>query len=459
MGLERKIELTCAACGGRQRRLDELTGLDDRASFREALAVQVAAPAEALGREGRAGPGFAVLMIDLDRFKAVNDTLGHTAGDMLLAAVGRRLRRVVRASDVVARLGGDEFAILLSPPADAEVVTRVASRLIELLGQPFIIDGRTAHVGASAGAVLAGTGDALDAETLMRHADLALYAAKEGGRGRFGFFEAELQRRAEAARAMESDLRAALVLDQFELFYQPQMSLERDRLAGFEALIRWRHPVRGLVQPDSFIGLAEKLGLITGIGDWVIATACREAATWPGDLSVAVNVAARQFDDGRLLRTVEAALQASGLPAARLELEVTETAMLRQGPDVMEQMGALKALGVMISLDDFGTGYSSLTQLRSFDFDRVKIDRSFVDNVAVVRAIAALGRSLGMRTTAEGIETPVQMARLRDDGCTEIQGYLLSRPVPTSELGALIEHLGGGGASHGRHPATTEISA
>ncbi|WP_343893478.1 putative bifunctional diguanylate cyclase/phosphodiesterase, partial [Craurococcus roseus] len=339
--------------------------------------------------------------------------------------------------------GGDEFAVLLPGAPDRAAVRALAARLLDLLSRPYIAGGRVAVVGASIGAAVAPE-DGTEPDALLSRADLALYASKDRGRGRFGFFEPEMQERAEARRRLEHDLRAALPLGQFELHYQPQLDLARDRLTGFEALLRWRHPGRGLVPPDAFIPVAEEIGLISAVGDWVLRAACQEAARWPSGLRVAVNVAAPQFETGGLVGAVEGALAASGLPRHRLELELTESALLRHGDATLDQLRALKRLGAQVSLDDFGTGYSSLTQLRSFPFDRVKIDRSFAEDAAVVRAVAALGASLGMRTTAEGVETPAQLRRLREDGCTEAQGYLLGRPVPAAALPEVIERLGAG---------------
>ncbi|MFC0407394.1 putative bifunctional diguanylate cyclase/phosphodiesterase [Roseomonas elaeocarpi] len=445
--------LRCESCRQPLRRGDALTGLADRTEFREALervlgAACIAGDAPASddpepGYPGHGGPehGAAVLLLDLDRFKAVNDSLGHAAGDALLRNVAGRLRATLRPGDLAARLGGDEFAVLLEPSPGENAVSSIAERLVELLSRPYLVEGGVANIGVSIGIAFAVPG--IDPEAVLRRADLALYKSKAEGRCRFHFFEPALQASAEARRLLEFDLRAALALGQFELFYQPQLDLASDRLAGFEALIRWRHPVRGLVPPDSFIPLAEELGLIIRIGEWVVREACAEAARWPDGLCVAVNVAAAQFTSGTLISAVTGALLRSGLPSRRLELEVTETALLHDdGGMTLEQLQALKDLGVQVSLDDFGTGYSSLTQLRSFPFDRVKIDRSFADDPAVVRAVAALGNSLGMRITAEGVETDEQMQRLRDDGCTEAQGYLLSRPVPAGEVATLIERLG-----------------
>ena len=428
--------ITCEACLARQTSGDALTGLADRTFFREQLARMLAGNAPPSSRQATPVPGMAVLLIDLDRFKAVNDTMGHATGDALLVAVAGRIRSALRDGDMAARLGGDEFAILLCEISGPHDVAAVAERLVNLLARPYLLNGRVANIGASIGAAIATTG--IDGDVLLRQADMAMYQAKFEGRNRHCFFRPEMQERADVRVSLETDLRAALPLGQFELFYQPQLDLKARQLVGFEALIRWRHPNRGLVPPDSFIPVVEQMGLISPIGEWVIRQACSEAAGWPAPLCVAVNVAAAQFDNARLVPTVVAALESSGLPGARLELEIVETVLLKNDGGVMEQLHALKALGVQISLDDFGTGYSSLTQLRSFPFDRVKIDRSFADDTAVVRAVAALGASLGMRTTAEGVETTEQLERLHLEGCTEAQGYLLSRPVCRTDVAGLI---------------------
>ena len=434
-----RVSLLCKACGGDVASTDPLTGLVDRTGFNDALERQVAARTGVVSADQEAG--FAVLLIDLDRFKAVNDTMGHAAGDSLLVSVAKRLRRAVRGADVVARLGGDEFAVLLAPPANHAAVSAVAGRIVDLLSRPFLLGGRMASVGGSVGVSLSAPESAASGAVLLRQVNLAVRQAKQAGRGRFVFFVQAMQDAAEERQQLEMDLRAALHLGQFEMFYQPQLKLAGDRLTGFEALIRWRHPVRGMVAPDQFIGLAEELGLIGAIGEWVLMTACKEAAGWPGGYSVAVNVSAQQFEGETLVGSVRRALAASGLASSRLELEVTETALLRDDLSTTTQLEAVKAMGVQVSLDDFGTGYSSLTQLRAFSFDRVKIDRSFVDDEAVVRAISALCNSLGMLTTVEGIETVQQMSRLRTEGCTDIQGYLLSRPVPASQVTGLIDTL------------------
>ncbi|MFC7735677.1 putative bifunctional diguanylate cyclase/phosphodiesterase [Roseomonas sp. GCM10028921] len=435
---KRGEERRCEACSRPLWRGDALTELADRAEFRarleEALTFGRPAPLQPASQE------LAVLLIDLDRFKAVNDNLGHAAGDALLRHVGVRLRSALRDADLAARLGGDEFAVLIEGLTGQEAISRVAARLVDLLSRPYLIDGCIAHIGASIGIAFARPGS--EAELVLRRADLALYKAKADGRGRFHFFEQELEEAAEARRALEFDLRAALALGQFELFYQPQVDLAENCLAGFEALIRWHHPQRGLVPPDRFVPLAEELGLMDEIGEWVLREACTEAMRWPDALTVAVNVAVPQFASGTLVKKVATALSVSGLPSSRLELEVTESVLLSESRSAIGQLAALKALGVQVSLDDFGTGYSSLTQLRSFPFDRVKIDRAFADDPAVVRAIAALGTNLGMRTTIEGVETAEQMERVRSEGCTEAQGFLLSKPVPATEVAELIARLG-----------------
>lgn len=419
-------------------RTDGLTGLSDRQWFRERVSALLAGP----GEEDRA----CVLMIDLDRFKAVNDSHGHPIGDALLQAVAQRLRAVVRDADVVSRLGGDEFAVALPTLAAAETM---GARLVDVLSRPYLIEGHVAIIGASVG-VAAGPRDGADTAALVRAADLALYQAKEDGRQAMRVFGPEMDARARARHALLDDLRRALALQQFEVHYQPQTVLTSGRLVGFEALVRWRHPEHGLVPPDRFIPLAEEMGLIVPIGEWVLRTACRDAMSWPDHLCVAVNVSAKQLSDrDRLPRVVEKALAATGLLAQRLEIEITESALVRHEKEALHVLHALRATGVRVSMDDFGTGYSSLSQLRSFPFDKLKIDRSFVrdlagsdEAVAVVRAIAALGASLGMTTTAEGVETTEQEAVVRADGCTHMQGYLVSRPVGAGDVAELIQRIG-----------------
>ncbi|MDP4006728.1 bifunctional diguanylate cyclase/phosphodiesterase [Methylobacterium sp. NEAU K] len=414
-------------------RLDPLTGLPNRLLLRERLA-------EALARLQRTGEACALLLIDLDRFKPVNDTLGHPIGDALLEKVADRLRSTVRPTDTVARIGGDEFVILQAGVRDAAGTQALARRIVDLIGRTYMVEGHLLTIGASVGVALAPE-DGADADKLLKNADLALYRAKLDGRGTYRFFESEMDARMQVRRKLELDMRQALARREFKLHYQPQLQLETDRVIGCEALIRWTHPERGLVSPLDFIPLAEEIGLIVPIGEWVIRQACRDAMTWPAQMSVAVNVSPAQFKSDRLVETIISALASSGLPARRLEVEITEGVLLQENEKTLQTLHRLRELGVRVSMDDFGTGYSSLSYLRSFPFDKIKIDRSFVkdlstkpDGEAIIRAIAGLGKSLGMSTVAEGVETVEQMQRIRLEGCTDVQGYLISKPVPTEDL-------------------------
>ncbi|WP_331308430.1 putative bifunctional diguanylate cyclase/phosphodiesterase [Methylobacterium oryzae] len=414
-------------------RLDPLTGLPNRLLLRERLA-------EALERLARSGECCALLLIDLDRFKPVNDTLGHPIGDALLATVADRLRSTVRATDTVARIGGDEFVILQAGIRDAAGTQALARRVVDLIGRTYMVEGHLLTIGASVGVALAPE-DGADADRLLKNADLALYRAKLDGRGTYRFFEPEMDARMQARRKLELDMRQALARREFQLHYQPQLQLASGTLIGCEALIRWRHPDRGLVSPLDFIPLAEEIGLIVPIGEWVVRQACRDAMTWPDPMSVAVNVSPAQFKSDRLVETIISALAGSGLPARRLEVEITEGVLLQENDRTLQTLHRLRELGVRVSMDDFGTGYSSLSYLRSFPFDKIKIDRSFVkdltskpDGEAIIRAIAGLGKSLGMTTVAEGVETSEQMQRIRLEGCTDVQGYLISKPVPAEDL-------------------------
>jgi diguanylate cyclase (GGDEF)-like protein len=374
----------------------------------------------------------------------VNDTLGHPIGDGLLKAVAERITRCLPERGFVARLGGDEFALIQIGVDGPEAPGRLAAELIEIVSETYQIDGHDVIVGASVGIALApGDGEASDA--LLRAADMALYRAKSDGRGMFHFFEPDMDRRIQARRSLELDLRKAYQHGEFELYYQPLVNLQRDAVSGFEALLRWRHPERGMIQPDAFIPLAEEIGLIVPIGEWVLRRACEDAATWPANIKVAVNLSPVQFRSRGLVQAVLSALAHSGLPASRLELEITESVLLGETEANLATLHSLRALGASISMDDFGTGYSSLSYLRSFPFDKIKIDRSFVnemmeraDCVAIIRAVAGLGMSLGIATTAEGVETSAQLDRLRAEGCTEIQGYLVSPPRPASEVWQLL---------------------
>ncbi|WP_110351606.1 GGDEF domain-containing phosphodiesterase [Methylobacterium sp. B4] len=427
--------------GAALARQEPLTGLCNRVGLHDHLHA-------ALAEAARTGAPLAVLMLDLDRFKSVNDTLGHPVGDALLRKVAERLRRATRREDVVARLGGDEFAILQAGAhggaAQPEAAEALARRLVDLVGRTYVVDGHMLNVGVSVGVALS-PADGADADDLLKHADLALYRAKAEGRGTYRFFEPAMNAQMQARRSLEIDLRRALALKQFELAFQPQIQLETGAVVGFEALLRWNHPERGPVSPALFIPLAEEIGLIVGIGEWALRAACREAAGWTQAASIAVNLSPVQFRGGRLVETVMNVLAQTGLDPARLELEITEGALLENTDGVLAVLNGLRALGVRISMDDFGTGYSSLSYLQKFPFDKIKIDQSFVrgmeDNAecgAIVRAIARLGASLGMRTTAEGVETPDQLAAIRAEGCTEVQGYLTGRPMPAAQAAALL---------------------
>lgn len=416
-------------------RHDALTNLPNRVLFRENLEQSLAR-----------GDELAILFLDLDRFKGVNDALGHPIGDALLCAVTERLKLAVREADTVARLGGDEFAIVQigARPTDA---TELARRLIEAISEPFEILGNQVVVGTSIGIAIAPT-DGTEPDQLLKNADMALYRAKSDGRGAFHFFQAEMDARMQARRALELDLRKALTSGEFELYYQPLVELATRDVSGFEALVRWNHPERGLIAPDNFIPILEEIGLISALGDWVLKQACLEAVKWPSKLTVAVNLSAAQFRNPTLSLSVASALATSGLAASRLELEITETVLLQDDRLVLDALHQIRNLGVKISMDDFGTGYSSLSYLRSFPFDKIKIGRSFVqelgkknDCVAIIHAVAHLGSSLGMITTAEGVETQEQLEILQAEGCDQGQGYLFSPPRPATDIPALLQKL------------------
>jgi diguanylate cyclase (GGDEF)-like protein len=434
-------------------RHDQVTGLPNRLLFAEHM--------RALLTDFQPDECIALLCIDLDRFKIVNDTLGHPIGDALLRVVGQRLRGCTRASDLVVRLGGDEFAIIQH--GQPEAATSLAQRVIGTLAEPFDIDGHRISIGGSVG--IAVTGEVMaTADALLKSADLALYRAKAEGRGVWRFFEADMDLRMQARRQMEFDLREAVAQNQFEVFYQPLM-LGEGGISGFEALVRWRHPERGLIGPADFIPLAEEVGLIPAIGRWVLQRACTDAAGWPAKLKVAVNLSPSQFR-GPLVEEVTDALATSGLPANLLELEITESIMLADEEQVLSTLHLLRALGARISMDDFGTGYSSLGYLRRFPFDKIKIDQSFVRNMtdrqdclAIVRAVIGLGRSLGISVNAEGVETNDQREALISEGCLELQGYLFSKPRPANEVAELLRRLGCAAAPHEIAQIIEEISA
>ncbi|GEO98907.1 putative bifunctional diguanylate cyclase/phosphodiesterase [Methylobacterium haplocladii] len=395
--------------------------------------------------------GFGVHCLDLDNFKQINDTLGHAVGDELLRAVAHRLTACLREVDTVARLGGDEFAIVQAGVETAEDAAVLAQRIIEVVSAPYELAEHSVTIGVSIGIALAPT-DGMAPDSLLKNADVALYKSKGDGRGVFRFFEAEMDDRLQARRLLEIDLRAAVAAQAFELHYQPIYDLSRDRISGFEALLRWTHPTRGPVSPVEFVPLAEEIGLIVPLGEWVLRQACAEASRWPGNLKIAVNVSPAQFRSAQLISTVREALAETGLAAQRLELEITETVLLANRGATVAILHALRAMGTRIAMDDFGTGYSSLSYLRSFPFDKMKIDQSFIRDLTVengsgfiVQAVISLGTNLGMTMTAEGVETEDQLARLRAEGCDEAQGYLFSRPVPVSQIAGLLEKWNGAG--------------
>jgi len=414
---------------------DPLTGLLNRTRFYDLLAVHAASRRESDRR-------LSVLMVDLDRFKPVNDTLGHAVGDLVLRMVGDRLRALVRADDLVARLGGDEFAILQLGSETADVL---AGRVVDELGRrPFLVDGHAVAIGASVG-IASAPRDGSDPADLLHNADLALYAAKADGKGRFRHYDPALDERMRERRRLEEGLRRALALGELELHYQPLVDSISGRITSAEALVRWRDPERGLVPPADFIGVAEEAGLIGQLGEWVLRTACAEAAGWPEPIAVAVNLSPVQFREPGLGAIVQAALKDAGLPAARLELEITEGVLLTEERSTLATLTGLRAAGVRISMDDFGTGYSSLSYLRRFPFDKIKIDQSFVrqlpydaESAAIIRAIITMGRCLGMTTTVEGVETSEQLAFSREEGCDAVQGFLISRPLAAADFNLFL---------------------
>jgi diguanylate cyclase (GGDEF)-like protein len=437
-------------------RHDALTSLPNRTLFQDYMDAAVAGLDEGLP--------FAVVCLDLDHFKEVNDTLGHAAGDELLRQVTARLRHSVRDHDVVARLGGDEFAIVIANEAGSPAaLMALATRLVESIGAPYEIQGHRVVIGTSIGIAL--SEPAVSSGDLLQRADIALYHAK-GERGTFAFFEPGMNEQLRARRDLEADLRLAVDRGEFELNYQPIYNLDENRVTAFEALARWNSATRGLVSPADFIPLAEQSGLIIPIGEWVLRTACAEAATWPDHVRVAVNLSPVQFKNKRLVTMVREVLQDTGLAAGRLELEITETVLLQETEAVMAMLYSLHDLGLRVSMDDFGTGYSSLSYLHRFPFDKIKIDRAFISDLriappvatgtmtpdgqlssaarsaaVIVRTITRLGDNLGISTTAEGVETAEQLTLVQEEGCTEVQGYFISRPRPAAEIAALRHQL------------------
>ena len=419
---------------------DSLTGLGNRLLFKEQLD-------EALKDVSVAPHPLAVLFLDLDGFKAVNDTLGHSVGDLLLKSIAAKLRDLLPSTDRIARLGGDEFAILQMSSPQPTSSTLLAERIIEIVSHPHNIDGHDVTVGASIGVAIARPGE-MSTESLLKSADLAMYSAKSDGRGTYRIFDPQMDAVVQTRRSLERDMRTSLAQGGFELYYQPLVNLQTKRVTAFEALMRWNHRDRGAVPPSEFIPVAEDMGLIIQLGEWALRQACAEAAEWPDDIRVSVNLSPLQFSKGNLVATVVSALASAGLAASRLELEITESVLLEKSERNISILNQLRELGARISMDDFGTGYSSIGYLRSFPFDKIKIDQSFVrdllvdeGSLAIVRAIASLGVSFGMTTTAEGVETEEQMRCLNLEGCVEVQGYLYSKPVPTSGIAKVLSDL------------------
>jgi diguanylate cyclase (GGDEF)-like protein/PAS domain S-box-containing protein len=415
---------------------DSLTDLANRRLFHERLQFAL----RRVGRKERV----TVLCLDLDHFKDVNDALGHPVGDDLLQEVAGRITATVRKEDTVARLGGDEFAIVQVSEAQPSEVSSFATRLVEVLSAPYHIREHQIIIGASIGISMA-SDDSGDADQLLKNADLALYRAKADGRGTFRFFETGMDARAQARRLMTLELRSALQHGEFELYYQPIYDIEASRIICFEALIRWHHPARGLIAPAEFIPIAEETGLIVEIGEWVLREACAAAASWPQNIGISVNLSPAQFKSRNLVASIVAALSDVGLAPERLELEITESVLLQDGEVTLAILHKLREHGVHICMDDFGTGYSSLSYLRSFPFDKIKIDQTFVsdlasrgDSMAIVRAVTGLGKSLSIATTAEGVETAEQLSLLRSEGCTQAQGYLLSPPRSAAEVARML---------------------
>ncbi len=414
---------------------DSLTGLANRVDFGNELDRQ-------FREQSRHGDAFALLTLDLDRFKNVNDTFGHQVGDVVLKQVASRLQVTARATDKIARLGGDEFAIIAGAPVTPAEAGILAQRVIEAVSRPYTLADRKAVIGISVGVSFAPL-DAHDATTLLRTADLALYRAKDAGGNAIRFFESAMDQDMQERRSLELALRYALAHDEIEVFYQPLFDVKRQRVTGFEALARWQSPALGLLMPAHFIPLAEETGLILALGRTVLTKATKQAVAWGGTCSVSVNLSPVQFAEGNIVRTVAAALKDAGLPAHRLELEITENVLLRDGSDALATLTALRQMGVRIAMDDFGSGYSSLGYIRTFPFDTIKVDRSFVNDMltqresaAIVGAVLWLGRRLGITTIAEGVETEAQRAYLEKAGCDMLQGYLIGRPVCAADAAA-----------------------
>jgi diguanylate cyclase (GGDEF)-like protein/PAS domain S-box-containing protein len=417
-------------------RHDALTDLPNRMLLRDRLEQEL--------KRVKRGECLAVLCLDLDQFKSVNDTLGHPIGDELLKLVADRLRGCTREPDTVARLGGDEFAIIMTQMRETTDAAALSQRIRASIVRPYQINGHQIVSDVSIGISVAPF-DGTEADRLLKNADLALYGAKADGRGTYRFFEPEMDTRMKARRDLEMDLRSALLNKEFEMYYQPLVNLQTNDITAFEALVRWNHPARGMISPAEFIPLAEETGLIVQLGEWILNTACEETVNWPDHVKVAVNLSPVQLNNRTLIKMVTAALAHSGMDARKLQLEITETVLLQNTFATLATLHELKKLGVQIALDDFGTGYSSLSYLRSFPFDKIKIDRSFIKDLAngteplaIVHAVAGLAKGLNMISTAEGVETKEQLETVQSLGCTEVQGYLFSRPRPAKEVGQFL---------------------
>jgi diguanylate cyclase (GGDEF)-like protein len=416
---------------------DPLTKLPNRSLFNDSLSHSIV-------DVDRHGTSMAVLCLDLDHFKEVNDILGHAAGDNLLCQASARMTETLRSNDMLARLGGDEFAIVqrnIGSPLESSVL---AQRLIETLSAPFDLDGNEVLIGVSIGISTRNPGDDTNGEILLQHSDMALYGAKNNGRGTFRHFEQEMNDALIARKKVEVGLRRAISENELELHYQPQVDLQTNTIKGVEALLRWNHKTDGLISPDQFIPLAEECGLIVSIGDWVIREACRQAKDWPG-LTFAVNVSPIQFRQGNLVKTIRDALEAENVDPKRLEIEITEGVLLSHTEETISILKELQELGIKIAMDDFGTGYSSLSYLRRFPFDKIKIDRSFTTDLgtciaadSIIEAVIKLGASMGMTSNAEGVETIEQANLLRDQGCKEVQGFHFSKPMPSASICELL---------------------
>ncbi len=413
-------------------RHDALTDLPNRIMLRERLQHEL--------KRVKRGEHLAVLCLDLDQFKSVNDTLGHPIGDELLKLVADRLRGCTREPDTIARLGGDEFAIIMTQMQEPTDAANLSRRVRESIIRPYQVDGHQIVTDISIGISIAPI-DGTESDTLLKNADMALYGAKAEGRGTYRFFESEMDTRMKVRRELEMDLRKALHNKEFELYYQPLVTLQTNEISAFEALLRWNHPTRGMISPVEFIPIAEETGLIIPLGEWVLKTACLETANWPDHVKVAVNLSPSQLNNRNLVKVVKEALSDSEMAASKLQLEITESVLMQNTFSTLATLHELRKLGVQIAMDDFGTGYSSLSYLRSFPFDKIKIDRSFIQDLskgaeplAIVNAVAGLANCLNMISTAEGVETQQQLETLQAMGCTEMQGFLFSKARPAKDV-------------------------